>query len=250
MLSRLGLFGLLVALPLAFGAKHASATAYSFNSSGSFSNCVNCSINSSGTEFGWGGTNNINGTGYNAYNGSTMTANPLSSQTGNTPATADTIGSLTWENASTSADNTAMTVTASYALALHFTLPGPGGTTNDVFNLNVTNTANNAQVCVFFVFCSDTGDVNDTTQLTGGSNSLTVDGLTLTNISFIATGGSTFNAATGIWSNPEGNTSTLLIKADIANATPVPEPGSLAILGTALAGLALVRSRKRRTLKA
>jgi hypothetical protein len=221
----------------------AYATPYAFTSSGSFpASSLSGATAISSNQIEWGGT--FSHSGHYLDDGSTMTANPLSAtQSGNTPATADVIGSLSWHNTSTSSDSTAATVTADYKLTLIFTQPGPGGTNSETFDLTITNTANNARVC-FLIFCSNTGDVNDNGTINPQSPSFLVDGLLISNFTFAENGDGSYS--NGMWSNPEGGDSTLTIKANITNApSNVPEPVSMALLGTGLIGLGCIRKRRR-----
>lgn len=236
-----------LALPLVLASPSAFAAPYTFSSSGAFSTITGGTALSA-SELEWGGTFTHTRHGGEVYNddGSTMAAVSLRNQRGNTPAVADTIGELSWYNASTSSDRVATTVAADYLLTLAFSKPLPGGAGSDSFDLTIINTANTFQVCGSSAVFGDGCD--DTTALSGNST-ISVDGLTLSNISFSVDGGSSFDSSTGVWSNPEGNTAHLFIKADVSIDPPAaaPEPASLALFVSGLLGLDIVTRRRRQT---
>jgi hypothetical protein len=205
----------------------------SCDNSGGSQDCriVNTAANGSNTQVQWGSTSSNT----DFVNPSTLTAVDLAISTA-VNATNVNIARLTWFNSATRSQEDLNSFDVDYNLSIAFTSPG-NSSDSRLFDLTIVNPSNPPGDIISFFTLADLQ-----------SFSFNLPGWTISNLHYVADGGSTLcgNNNTS-WCNPENNTGNLYIKADFTQTVPVPEPLTLSLFSAGLVGVATLRRRRKQT---
>jgi hypothetical protein len=215
----------------------ASAVTVTGSGSGVFAtgpgSCSGCSLSNGGSTISFGGNPASNITAVSTG----ISIPTLNAATGNDVE----IMRLVWNNNETFGGSTE-TKNFTYTYTLSFSSPS-AGSDSEVFTLTFNQPTN------------PPGDTVHGLQLVlGGGNALstTIAGLNLGDFKWTLLPpnfGESYNSATGTWSNPEDNRSTLVLTADITAAVPEASTWAMMILGFAGVGFMAYRRRNQVALR-